>query len=62
MNILNQMKKKNLKPGVIIYTNLLQICFNMKKIDRVVILFERMQQEAIQGMNKILFLILIFKL
>lgn len=57
MNILNQMKKKNLKPGVIIYTNLLQICFNMKKIDRVVILFERMQQEAIQGMNKILFLI-----
>lgn len=49
MNILNVMKQKNLKPGVIIYTNLLQICFNMRKVDRAVILYERMQQEDVQS-------------
>ena len=42
------MKQKNLKPGVIIYTNLLQICFNMRKVDRAVILFEKMLQEKIE--------------
>ena len=49
MNILNVMKQKNLKPGVIIYTNLLQICFNMRKVDRAVILYEKMQQENVQS-------------
>ena len=49
MNILTVMKQKNLKPGVIIYTNLLQICFNMRKVDRAVILYEKMQQENVQS-------------
>lgn len=49
MNILNVMKQQNLKPGVIIYTNLLQICFNMRKVDRAVILYEKMQQENVQS-------------
>jgi len=51
MNILTIMKQKNLKPGVIIYTNLLQICFNMRKVDRAVILFEKMQQENVQSIK-----------
>lgn len=61
MNVLNQMKKRNFKPGVIIYTNLLQVCFNMRRIDRAVLLFEKMQQENIQRKNKYInFLVIIF--
>ena len=42
------MKENGVRPSLIVYTNLLQACFNLKKVDKAVLIYEKMQQDNIK--------------
>lgn len=49
MGVLDLMKKNNVKPGLITYTNLIQSCFKAKKVDFVVEILNEMQGQSFRS-------------
>ena len=49
---LELMKKYEVEPGIIIYTNLIQVCFHVKKIENVMELYRKIKNEKIQSIKK----------
>ena len=42
MKVLHRMKRFRVRPGPIIFTNLVQVCFNLKRTDKALEVYEEM--------------------
>ena len=51
MNILKIMKKNHCSPSLIIYTNLLQLCFSAKNIEMAIDIYDKIVEDKIKSLN-----------
>lgn len=49
MEVLNIMKRNNVKPSLIIYTNLIQASFKAKRLDYLIKLLEEIEKDGLKS-------------